>query len=172
MKSKQITHKGRRRPGTVAMMVGIAVFGAYAFMNKPSAPDRTYFEADANGKLQRVERPSLPTASPPKLWKPEPQDLLASTDKLRLREDQRHRLESITSAWKAKKAALEKRIASEAAFLAKPASGRASLSAIQGELGGYSELSRQFGLERELAWSEALSVLDEDQRRRAEEVLR
>jgi hypothetical protein len=154
------------------MMVGIAVFGAYAFMNKPSAPDRTYFEADENGKLQRVERPSPPAVAPPKLWKPEPQHLLASGVKLRLREDQRQRIRAISSAWKAKKASIEGRLAAETSFLAKPATARASLSAIQGELSGYSELSREFGIERELAWSAAMNVLDKEQQRLAEEVLR
>lgn len=152
------------------MCVGIVAFGVYAFLVKPSPAERTYFEADANGQLRRVERPSVPARSTPKLWKPEPRDLLARQSDLRLRPAQVQGIKAVDASWQRTKLDLERRLSAETAFLAGP-SGGTSVVAIQGGLDGYSELSRRFGRERENAWTRASAVLDKEQMRQLEQLI-
>jgi predicted transcriptional regulator len=157
----------RRRlfgPGTIAMIVGLLGFGLYSFLSRPGEIERVYYEADAAGKLRQVERPSHIRSSPPPLWKPEPAALLEHQRELRLASDQIRRIESIESAWVAKKEDLEARIKREVEFLGTESRKPASVAAVNSQLGDYSALSREYARLRKEAWDSALALLSRAQR--------
>lgn len=146
-------------PASKAMLIGIIAFGAYSFATKPSPSERRYFEADASGRPVQVERPSVSRPALPRLWKPEPGFLLSHRREIGLRVKQIQRIGEIEAAWALAKAKLERQL--EAA--ARPTEQARSVAAIQSELSDYSALSRDFGSERERAWSSAVALLDRKQ---------
>ncbi len=153
------------------MAVGIVAFGAYAFLNNPRAADRTVLEADANGRLREVARPSVTESPMPKLWKPEPQFILGQRKALELNAVQVKQIQRVVDSWKATKAALETDLNAETAFLSGSASGRKSLTVIQSNLSTYSELSMRFGIERDRSWSRTVEVLSRTQRERLDRII-
>lgn len=146
------------------MVVGTVAFGAYVFLGNPQAPGKTFLEADANGRMRQVARPSVAESPRPKLWKPEPQFILNQGKVLNLNKVQVQQIQQVLDSWQTTKAALETDINAETAFLSGPASGRKSLTGIQTDLGTYTELSRRFGIERASSWSQAVEVLTPSQR--------
>ncbi|MCB8933738.1 MAG: hypothetical protein M9921_13370 [Fimbriimonadaceae bacterium] len=160
MNSKPSGRRAFFGPGTIAMIVGLVAFGAYRAFTQPTPSQPRYFEADAQGRLQPVERPTIPSTSA-QLSVPEPAGLLALAD---LSPEQRTRIEAIVAAWAKEKRDLESRMRKETAFLNEAAGTHRSLASLQGELGHYSELSREYGGRREQAWQEAFAVLTPAQR--------
>jgi hypothetical protein len=102
----------------------------------------------------------LPNPSRP-LFKPEP-GLLLSDRRLDLTAAQRQRVEGIANAWRERRAQLEAQIATY-----RPTQG--TKQAIESQLGGYSDLSREYDLTRDALWKEALSVLTEAQKKHVKE---
>ena len=148
-------------PVTKALLIGIVTFGAYSFFTRPSdRPERRYFEADASGRIVRVERPSVAQSAAQTLWKPEPKVLLALQHELALQPDQARRIREIENAWAAAKSRLEREMDAVTQRVGK----ERTVEAIRSGLGHYSSLSREFGSEREQAWSSAVAILNVHQR--------
>lgn len=148
-------------PVTKALLIGIATFGIYSYFTRPSdRPERRYFEADASGRLVRVERPSVTQSAAPTLWKPEPKFLLALQHEIALQPDQARRIRQIEDAWAAAKVRLERQMDA----VTQPVGKERTVEAIRAGLSDYSSLSRKFGREREQAWSSAVAILTEQQR--------
>lgn len=163
---------GRRAffgPGTIAMVVGLIAFGAYRLLTQPVPVQRSTFEADAQGRLQRVDRPATASNSPV-LHKPEPADLLGRAG-LGLNAAQRVRIEAISRNWAEHEQDLKARMVRATAFLRASGQDRRSLAVLQSDMGGYAELSREYATRRERAWQEAMNVLLPKQRAKLSEVL-
>lgn len=146
------------------MFVGLAAFGTYSYFSRPASTERQYFEADASGRLVRVDRPTSSVQQEPKLWKPEPQLLLRNKGELELSAAQIERIESVQSTWELTKANLERQIEVYAKPFEQSGKKRLSFATATTGLAGYSELSRQFARRRDSAWKSAMAVLDEHQR--------
>ena len=170
MNTFQNAYQGKRRPGTIVMVIGIVAFGAYVFLSKQPASQRTLFEADANGKFRPVTLPSVQKTATPRLWKPEPQYIVERSENLGLSQPQAKQIKEISAKWMATKSRIESALNIETAFLESPKSERKSITGIQSDLSGYSELSRQYGAERDLAWSRAVAILSNAQRAQLEAI--
>jgi hypothetical protein len=128
-------------PGTIIALVAALAIVVYSFASPaPAAP-----------RMAPAPEPVRP------LHKPEPDDLLVS-DGLRLTPGQRRRIELISDGWRRSKLRLETAMAGF-----RPHQG--SLDQIRRDLEGYSELSRLYDASRDEAWTLALAVLSETQRR-------
>ena len=151
-------------PGTIAMVVGLAAFGVYSSLTQSPEQRQVFYESDSKGVLQEVERPSHAASAAPALWKPEPGLLLDNRAKLALSEEQVVRVQRAADTWAVEKAGLELRLKRETAFLTSEPGKRTSVGALQTGLGSYSELSREYGRQREHAWSSAVAILTKRQR--------
>lgn len=150
-------------PGTAAMFVGIAAFAAYSSFSATSASQAVRYEADRSGELRRVSVP-FPKFTPIRIpIKPEPSNILAARLKLKLTRDQVSRLEAVSKRWFAHKTNLERSIGEVAGQVREQGKVRQSNADLRLALAGYSELSREFQRYRDLAWVQALAVLDEPQ---------
>lgn len=152
-------------PGTVAMIVGLAAFGIYGFFTQPKQAERIYFEADEAGHLRQVDQPSQSMPKSLALWKPEPDVLLARGQQLRLSPEQINKISRFAESWASDKAALEGRMQEEMQQMKLRDGERATVAGMHSQLGGYSELSREYGRRRDQAWTSALAVLSEEQRK-------
>lgn len=161
MKTKSHPRKRAFGPGTIASLVGIAVFAAYGYHSKSGTPKSIYFEADASGRLKQLERPSAEKTTPPPLWKPEPQLLQRHRLILKLTRLQEVQIGALASQWGSKKADLLRRIEAESTGVR---SDKTSMVALQSSMGGYSELSRLYDQTRRFYWTSAEAALDTRQR--------
>jgi hypothetical protein len=171
LRSKSANNRPRRlRPSTIAIIVGIFAFATYSALSKQEAASSVTYEADASGRLVRVEN-SLRSDQKPQvtaLWKPEPDVLLSMQAILKLDTAQIKRINIIDSAWTKTKSTLEESIRSSTTFLENPE--QLSVTSAHANLGEYSELSRQYGRLREAAWAEAIAVLTPSQQARLDHV--
>jgi len=163
----------RPGPGAIVALVVAAAIVAWQ-ISRPPGPDagRITYEADANGRLRRVDRPSLRNAArtaPPPFWKPEAHLLLERDRELRLTATQRAALRKLDAKWKLEKARLQQRLAEntrEANTLlqrAAPEHG-ASLTAVRTGLEDYSRLSEEYDGRRAGFWMRARGLLTSLQR--------
>lgn len=145
------------------MILGLVAFGAYTYVTQPGPAKAVYYEADAQGQLRQVERPTSVSPDPAPLWKPEPSLLLDHAEALGLTPDQRRDIGLLASDWVAKKRDLETRMEQATQFMARKAGDRSSVASVQTSLAEYSHLSRDYGSQREQAWTEGLALLTPDQ---------
>ena len=146
------------------MFVGLAAFGTYSYFSRPTSAERQYFEADASGRLVRVERPTSFVNPKQVLWKPEPQLLLENRSALELSELQTKHINDIQGAWASTKADLERQIQKYAKPFDQSGDNRLSMATATTGPAGYSELSREYDRQRDAAWSAAVAELDVHQR--------
>lgn len=97
--------------------------------------------------------------------KPEPDRILAARLQLNLTSSQVSRVEAIGNAWTDQKRHLEIAIDEVARPMRERWNSPKSSADLRPALAGYSELSRELQRRRELAWAQALAVLDEPQRK-------
>lgn len=142
------------------MLIGVVAFAIYGFITRPET-SHTVLRANAEGKLEKVDRQLIDTPKPPALWKPEPQHLLTQ-DGLGLSDAQRGQIAKIASNWRARKNELDAQI--EAAVSKARPNGQVSAVVLEEGLSEYSTLSRMYDLEREGHWQEACSLLSSKQR--------
>lgn len=154
--------KALLRPGTLAILVGIATFTAYNYINPPAEPASFKFEMDPAGAVRRGNRAIRVDAGQPPLWKPEPALLLQNSDRLGLSVVQRRAVELTSSAWETKRALI---LAAIREATGEVSTGKTtSVDNLQADLANYSGLSREFDRERRAAWERALGLLDQRQR--------
>lgn len=154
-------------PGTKAMLLGIVVFAIYSTWERPSTPSARFFEADQSGRLVEVDSPRRKASTVPPLWKPEPDLLLKSQSRLRLRSHQSKSILQLSSLWNAEKSRLQSQLAT---FDVKSDGSKVALASLRMSMAEYSELSRQFDHARNQSWSAALEVLDSGQRSELEKI--
>ena len=150
-------------PGTTAMILGLVAFGAYTYVTQPGPAKAAYYEADARGQLRQVDRPTGVSRKPAPLWKPEPKHLLDHAGALGLTPEQRRSIGLLASDWDAKKRDLEFRMEQATKFMARKEGDRPSVASVQTSLAEYSHLSRDYGSQREQAWTDGLALLTPDQ---------
>jgi hypothetical protein len=139
---------------------------------------RIVYEADATGRMRRVEKPSISSVPMPRLWKPEPREIGRQAPALSLDSRQRRQVEAIDAAWQREKAEIEGEINRllGGRIGESPAGGRSSpsqeggkaisLAGIQPELEAYSSLSRHYDVRRNHYWTQAEALLTPAQRTR------
>lgn len=130
-------------PGTLVALLATAGIVIYCFSN-PSQANR---------------KPAKAVAGPPPkpLWKPQPAELLVG-NKLNLTPEQRQAILGVARGWHKRKSELEIAMATYV-----PRQGR--LDQIQGQLGPYQALSRQYESDRSEAWRQAIQILTAQQRK-------
>lgn len=151
-------------PGTIAALgVGGYLVAAGILSRKPPADPfagRVVYEADASGKLRRIEagRSRHVRAH---LWKPEPGMLLSLQSALHLSKSQIKQLTAIDGAWMKQKAALMQAMERSADRVR--SIGHASAGQITAALQDYSAVSREFDTRRQFAWQMATGLLNPEQ---------
>lgn len=153
------------------MFIGIGVFALYSYMTKPATADRVYYEANASGKLVKVERPT--TQSPPakRLFKPEPQWLVDHTDALALTPAQVKGIEALGSKWAEAKARFDSSFQSQAKIVSDQGKATASADALRDSLGDYSAMSREYDRQRSAAWLRSVELLSAEQKVKLESLV-
>lgn len=147
------------------MFVGVAAFAAYSYLSTSPALQPVRYEADRNGEFRRVSVPLPETSQIRVPVKPEPDRILAARLQLKLTSSQVSRVEAIGKAWTIQKSLLENAIHEVARPMRERWNSPKSSADLRPALAGYSELSREYQRRRELAWAQALAVLDEPQRK-------
>ncbi len=163
----------RLGPGTVIALVAALGIGIYGQIGdrRAQAPGvgKTVYEADAAGRMQRLDAPPTSSAKPPPLWKPEVGLLLQHASELQIDGPGMQRIEALDTAWKWEKAGMEEALrnaVSTAAGKRQEAQGVHSASALQitGSLSDYSRLSHQYNAQRTIYWQNALATLTTKQK--------
>ena len=150
-------------PGTAAMFVGVAAFATYSYLSASPESQPVRFEAEHNGEFRRISMPIAESSQIRIPVKPEPDRILAARLQLKLTRSQVSRVEAIGKAWTIQKRHLEIAIDGVARRMREQWKSPQSSSDLRPALAGYSELSREFQRRRDIAWSQALAVLDEPQ---------
>jgi len=159
-------------PGTylaLAVVIVIVISGRLGDRSaaQPNA-GRVVYEADALGRMRRVDAPTIAPKMPGGLWKPQVALVLRHAAELRLDGRQKRQIDVLDAAWQQEKAALEAALSSAAAADADKQTARvqhmASISQISADLEGYSQVSHRYNERRAYYWSEALAVLTPAQR--------
>ncbi len=151
-------------PGTTAMLVSVTAFGVYNWLSRPAEPKRFTYEADMQGQLRQVLRPSYEPKVLPALFKPEPSLLLSHGKELALSQSQVQQIVAISDAWKTNKQQIEGRLSGESKGIGQPKQHRVSVTDLQDRMVGYSELSRVYNRQRVVAWESSVAVLNRGQR--------
>jgi hypothetical protein len=132
----------------------------------PASGGRIVYEADAQGRLQKVDRPGGPPAQgAAPLWKPTPEFLLEHSAALKLSRSQAAGIQKLAADWNREKIALESRIEVAAHGFGEEVSAfgadrRLSTGMITTGLGEYSLLSRHYSERRQATWQQALALLE------------
>ena len=165
----------RLGPGVIiALLAGAAfLYGQSAPPDNPNA-GRIAYEADANGHLQRVSRPTMQPGAVvtlPPLWKPETGFLVRYAGDLGLTMDQQTSARKLDTLWSQEKTALCRRLgesSQDTNALLKRADPekRASLSLVTTSLNDYAQLSEEYDRRRNGYWIQAVAVLNPGQRQR------
>jgi hypothetical protein len=153
------------------MFLGIAFIAAYSFFVKPSSLESRYFEPDASGNFRQVLRAEPIAKTLPPLLKPEPQLLEENKSSLNLTVQQCKQLREISNQWLNEKSALVAEIESISSSARPKSQTKLSLTAIQGSLSGYSEVSRAYNEARNRYWSSAVALLGSEQKSVLEKLL-
>lgn len=158
-------------PGTMAMLIGLLGLGIYSFVTRPEPLSSRYYEADSKGQLRETAKPNVGSVHPAGLWKPEPDDLLDQGPALRLGQGQLHAIERTSDEWKLEKGRLEARLAEASTAVIKSIEKGFSVVRRREAIEEYTVLSRRYDQQRQAHWEQAISILDETQRRKLKEVL-
>lgn len=134
------------------------------------------YEADENGRLRQVERPSLDNSGPLQpLWKPQPSDLEDAAQSLKMTESQLARISDISRAWLQEKTELDRSL--DTAFVqgtggdkTRKGGGAIPVAALTQGMQGYAELSTLYNQRRESYWRQALAILTPSQLNLVEQV--
>ncbi len=161
MNEKSPKRPFRFRLGTALMLAGVVFVGTYSW-NSTKQVDRKYVEADANGRLREVPRPSTTAKAPPRLFKPEPR-LVLDLSALNLGPAQKREIERLQAEWMSDRDSLQSRL--EGASKAINPTAKTSVAILNSELSDYSELSRRYNETRERYWQQALGTLTASQKR-------
>lgn len=146
----------RLGPGTFIGILAALAVGAFSARQVPAASAR-YIETGATGKLQETDQPSVRPSPPRPPLKPEPAMLLGIQG-LDLTPAQSRRLQRIDQQWQVRKAILLQGL--ERATPRLDPRKKLQMATLEGELGEFSELSRQFNRERDAAWRSCLAQLN------------
>lgn len=145
--------------------IGLAVTGRLATSpNLSPTAGRVVFEADAQGKLRRVDASSKQEAPLFPLWKPEPSFLLINAQALNLNTPQRAEIGALIAQWSGEKSRMERGIevalSGANSSLQNTKSGEGvSAASVKENLKDYSQLSREYEERRADVWRHSLSFL-------------
>lgn len=161
--------KGPRRlgPGSLAMVIGLVAFGLFGYLNQPGPLKTQYYEADSNGSLKLVDRPSTssPQSSLPlEALKPEPSQILEQAASLKLSPKQRAAISQLDQRWEGQKAEFLKRMGHEQRAAEADSQAKPNVQGLSASLAEYSRLSAEYDFERDAAWQASLSLLEPFQR--------
>ncbi len=182
---KKDTQTGRWRrwfllgPGSIiALIVGVGIAVAGRLADKPG-PDpnagHIVFEAGKDGRLQRVDSPSVPRIPIRRLWKPGPDLLIEHGSALKLSNVQRSQIGKLNAQWRTEKTALELDLCTaaqnaSARVQADETGDAASQSQIVSGLAAYSQLSRSYEESRVDFWRRAAALLSAEQRNKLQQL--
>ena len=163
-KTPQQTSPRRRLVGPatlVALLLGVAILIVGRMSSAPAHQNGVIFQADAQGRMQRVASAAVPPSPRRKLWKPEVKQLMEEGPTLSLTPEQTANLTRLNALWGAEKTDLEGQL-NRAVTQAKPQE-KGSVEQVTANLGDYSRLSRRYDERRAAYWSQALATLSEPQ---------
>ena len=173
--TRPVTSKQRvsqRRPRSLGIGTIVTVLGLLAVITvaqwhqvRPSDPQmgRIVYQADATGKLRRVNSASQRIMPPSPLWKPEVGFILTRARQLRLDAAHEQFIARQNSLWIAEKEAMELAMQRSTANLASASEGPSHPAVGVGQLNtslqDYSTISARYNRRREYYWLRAVSAL-------------
>lgn len=175
-KSDTSIRKGRRffGPGTIlALVAAVGIVASGWLSGRDQAPGRSgtiAYQADARGRMRRVDTPSVPATPPlPPLWKPDPGMVSAHGAELKLDASQRRGAETLAAEWRREEAQwqaeMSRALGGTQASAQQSAPGRRlSLAQIRQGMSDYSAVSREYDGRRADAWARANALLTPAQR--------
>lgn len=163
-------------PGLIFALI-IAALGAVGLCTRHAPPNagNIVWEADAQGRLRRVNAPTNEPIPVPRLWKPEVGVLLAHGSELRLDARQSVALNKLNENWLREKAMLEQEIKQVTSdthriFERSSAEHGVSVTQVAHSLGDYSAFSQRYNQRRAVYWTQAVAILSGGQRQRLNKI--
>jgi hypothetical protein len=176
---KAHTQPARQRPefrfglGTLIAVIAVVSILASGWLKDKNPPSllagQIVYEADAQGRMRRVDAPSASVQiAPPRLWKPEVALLLERAPDLQLTPAQRQKVRALNASWLQEKRRLQSEIEQAASGAAESLQaarlGKSlSLAQIRQGLGDYSSLSQTYDARRVNYWALAMALLTAQQ---------